>query len=334
MEGSKINKQKELQLIAEEIILQRRQNNVIEGSVLLPKDFSKADQSSNTRSDEINLKSRRQRKNSDFSRRQLGQLNDRYQSEVTGSQKRMSRRLSDQKTASKPKTLTDDNFLGQTPGRKFTNPKQDIYDIKIIENRSDEEVSGDEKDEEITETVPEKTFKSFKGQINTSPVNNDASHCNEQASLLKITTKDLKVTNHMMQSANQFQKHKSHFSSQQVGIYIKTEGNEEQDGQANEDQGDMFEQYVERLTKCVELPSFLMDIEQFNQITVPQIKNFKVNYDKEKKPEKPNVSQAARGFLLGDESGQSRWKRLILGVGALLIVLILLVIILIVLYQS
>ena len=27
--------------------------------------------------------------------------------------------------------------------------------------------------------VPEKTFKSFKGQINTSPVNNDASHCNE-----------------------------------------------------------------------------------------------------------------------------------------------------------
>ena len=65
MEGSKINKQKELQLIAEEIILQRRQNNVIEGSVLLPKDFSKADQSSNTRSDEINLKSRRQRKNSD-----------------------------------------------------------------------------------------------------------------------------------------------------------------------------------------------------------------------------------------------------------------------------
>ena len=59
IEGSKINKQKELQLIAEEIILQRRQNNVIEGSVLLPKDFSKADQSSTVRADETNLKSRR-----------------------------------------------------------------------------------------------------------------------------------------------------------------------------------------------------------------------------------------------------------------------------------
>ena len=77
-----------------------------------------------------------------------------------------------------------------------------------------------------------------------------------------------------------------------------------------------------------------MDIEQFSSIAVPQMKNFKVNYDKEKKPEKPNVSQAARGFLLGDESGQSRWKRLVLGVGALLFVLIVLVIILIVLYNS
>ena len=54
--------------------------------------------------------------------------------------------------------------------------------------------------------------------------------------------------------------------------------------------------------RSVELPNFLMDIEQFNSISVPQIKNFKVNYDKEKKIEKPNVSQAARGFLLGDES--------------------------------
>ena len=97
IEGSKINKQKELQLIAEEIILQRRQNNVIEGSVLLPKDFSKADQSSTTRADETNLKSRRQRKNSELSRRNL---HDRYQSEALESQKRISRRLSDQKTSS------------------------------------------------------------------------------------------------------------------------------------------------------------------------------------------------------------------------------------------
>ena len=59
---------------------------------------------------------------------------------------------------------------------------------------------------------------------------------------------------------------------------------------------------MERLIRSVELPKFLMDIEQFNSISVPQIKNFKVNYDKEKKIEKPNVSQAARGFLLGDES--------------------------------
>ena len=70
------------------------------------------------------------------------------------SQKRISRRLSDQKTSSKPKTLTDDNFLGHTPGRKLTNPKQDIYDIKIIENNSDEEVSSDEPEEEITEMAP------------------------------------------------------------------------------------------------------------------------------------------------------------------------------------
>lgn len=47
---------------------------------------------------------------------------------------------------------------------------------------------------------------------------------------------------------------------------------------------------MERLVRSVELPNFLMDIEQFNSLTVPQIKNFKVNYDKEQKPEKPNVS--------------------------------------------
>lgn len=56
MEGSKINKQKELQLMAEEILLQRQKSNVIEGSVLMPKDFSKGDESSTPReSNQSNL---------------------------------------------------------------------------------------------------------------------------------------------------------------------------------------------------------------------------------------------------------------------------------------
>jgi len=42
---------------------------------------------------------------------------------------------------SKPKTLTDDNFLDAVPGRKMTNPKQDLYDIKIVENNSESEES-------------------------------------------------------------------------------------------------------------------------------------------------------------------------------------------------
>ena len=111
----------------------------------------------------------------------------------------------------------------------MTNPKIDIYDIKIDENnsQSEESSSSEEQTEEIQEMFDyEKASKSFKGPVKSTTPQNSCQAKNEtDKSLLKINTKDLKVNNQMNQSANQFYT-KSLLQSQQSkqrGIYIQTE---------------------------------------------------------------------------------------------------------------
>ena len=78
----------------------------------------------------------------------------------------------------------------------MTNPKQDIYDIKIDENNSQSEESsnGEEQTEEIREMFDyEKTSKSFKGPVKSTTPQNSCQAKNEaEKSLLKINTKKIK----------------------------------------------------------------------------------------------------------------------------------------------
>ena len=80
-------------------------SNVMEGSVIMPKDFSKAEQSDTPKElDKSNLKLRRQNNIKNIAHKKLHG----HQSVAIDGNHRIARRLSDQRSSlSKPKTLED-----------------------------------------------------------------------------------------------------------------------------------------------------------------------------------------------------------------------------------